>query len=113
MPYFRELPLKKILQMNFILGLATGWFFIQGIKLTLGLAVFGGKQLTPFFYRMLGVQLSFLVFIIVWFIDQKYWQKHRTPTPPQKPGRTEYGRLFLTLLVYAAGAGIINLVRFL
>ncbi|MBO4697257.1 MAG: hypothetical protein J5643_08270 [Lachnospiraceae bacterium] len=111
MPYFRELPLKKILQMNFILGLVTGWFFVQGIKLALGLAVFGGLRLKYFFYRLLGVQLAFLVFIVVWIIDQKYWQKHRTATPPQKPGKTEYGRLFLTLLVYAAGAGLINLVR--
>ena len=111
MPYFRELPLKKILQMNFILGLVTGWFFVQGIKLALGLAVFGGLRLKYFFYRLLGVQLAFLVFIVVWIIDQKYWQKHREKTEPRKATFAEYKKLFLTLLVYAAGAGIINLVR--
>ena len=65
MPYFRELPLKKILLMHFILGLTTGWFFAQGIKLALGKCVFGGLQLTFPFYRLLGVQLSFFVFFVV------------------------------------------------
>lgn len=111
MPYFRELPLKKILLMNFILGLTTGWFFVQGIKLMLGMVVFGGLRLHTFFYRLLGLQLSFLVFVIVWVIDQSYWKKHREKTPPAKPTAAEYKSLFLTLLVYAAGAGLINLVR--
>ncbi|MCR5531587.1 MAG: hypothetical protein K6F26_07045 [Lachnospiraceae bacterium] len=111
MPYFRELPLKKILLMNFILGLTTGWFFVQGIKLMLGMVVFGGLRLHTFFYRLLGLQLSFLVFVIVWVIDQSYWKKHREKTPPAKPTASEYKSLLLTLLVYAAGAGLINLVR--
>ena len=111
MPYFRELPLKKILLVNFILGLTTGWFFVQGFKLMLGLVVFGGLRLTMFFYRLLGLQLSFFIFIVVWVIDKKYWEKHRVKTPPAKPTAAEYRSLALTLLVYAAGAGIINLVR--
>ena len=111
MPYFRELPLKKILLVNFILGLTTGWFFVQGFKLMLGLVVFGGLRLTMFFYRLLGLQLSFFIFIVVWVIDKKYWEKHRVKTPPAKPTAAEYRSLLLTLLVYAAGAGLINLVR--
>ena len=70
MPYFRDIPMKTILLMNFILGIVTGWFFVQGIKLLLGFCVFGGLQMKGIFYRVLGVQLSFLVFIIVWLIDQ-------------------------------------------
>ena len=111
MPYFREIPIKTILIHHFLLGLATGWFFIQGIKLALGRCVFGGMQMTAFFYRLLGVQLSFLVFFIVWIVDQFYWKKHRTATPEAKPTKSEYGKLCLTLLVYAAGVAIINLVR--
>lgn len=113
MPYFRELPLKKILLMHFILGLTTGWFFAQGIKLALGKCVFGGLQLTFPFYRLLGVQLSFFVFFVVCIIDLNYWKKHRTETPKAKATAAEYGKLCLTVLVYAAGAGIINLIRLL
>lgn len=113
MPYFRELPLKKILMHHFILGLTTGWFFVQGIKLALGKAVFGGLQLTFPFYRLLGVQLSGFVFIVVCLIDLHYWKKHRTEMPRSRTTAAEYGKLCLTVLVYAAGAGIINLVRFL
>ena len=115
MPYFRELPLKTILIRNFILGLLTGWFFVQGIKLTLGLCVFGGLQLTMFFYRLLGVQLAFLVFIVVWLVDQFYWKKHRVESdnPGAKPTAKEYGKLVLTILVYGVGLGLINLVRFI
>ncbi|MBO7630986.1 MAG: hypothetical protein J6S78_01485 [Lachnospiraceae bacterium] len=113
MPYFRELPIKKILLHNFLLGLVTGWFFVQGILLMLGQVVFGGLRLHTFFYRLLGLQLSFFVFIVVWVIDQTYWKKHREKTPPAKPTAAEYRSLSLTLLVYAAGAGIINLIRFL
>lgn len=111
MPYFRELPLKKILLMNFILGIVTGWFFVQGFKLMLGMVVFGDVRLHTFFYRLLGLQLSFFVFIVVWVIDQTYWKKHREKTPPAKPTAAEYRSLLLTLLVYAVGAGLINLVR--
>ena len=115
MPYFRDLPMKTILLMNFILGLVTGWFFVQGIKLMLGLCVFGGLKMTGYFYRLLGLQLSFLVFIIVWLIDQKYWQKHRQKGYPVALKKTaeDYGKAVLTVLAYAAGAGIINLIRLL
>ncbi len=113
MPYFRELPLKTILWMNFLLGLASGWFFVQGIKLMLGLCVFGGLQLKTFFYRLLGLQLSFLVFVIVWVVDQTYWKNHRVRTDNTPTSAAEVKKLCLTLLSYAIGGGIINLVRFL
>lgn len=115
MPYFRDIPMKTILLMNFILGIVTGWFFVQGIKLLLGLCVFGGLQMKGIFYRVLGVQLSFLVFIIVWLIDQKYWQKHRPKGQPVVTKKTaaDYGKAVLTVLAYAVGAGIINLIRLL
>ena len=113
MPYFRELPLKKILLHNFLLGLVSGWFFVQGIRLMLGKVVFGGLRLHTAFYRLLGLQLSFFVFVIVWVVDQTYWKKHREKTPPAKATAKEWGKLLLTLLCYAAGAGISNLIRFL
>lgn len=111
MPYFRELPLKTILIRNFVLGLLTGWFFVQGIKLALGLCVFGGLQMTMIFWRFLGVQLSVLVFIIVFAIEFFYWKKHRTDTPKAKPTAKEYGMLALTVIVYGVGLGLINLIR--
>ena len=115
MPYFRDIPMKTILLINFILGLVSGWFFVQGIKLLLGRCVFGGLKMTGICYRVLGVQLSFLVFIIVWLIQQKYWQKNRPKGQPVvlKKTASDYGKAVLTVLAYAAGAAIINLIRLL
>ena len=111
MPFFRELPAKLILLLHLLLGVLTGWFFVQGFRLMLGMARFGGVQLTGLFYRVCGVQLAFLQFIIVWIVDKRVWERKRTATVKSPASAKEVGLLFASIGLYAVGAAIINLIR--
>ena len=51
MPFFRELPAKLILLLHLLLGFLTGWFFVQGIRLLLGLCHAGKIPMTGLFFR--------------------------------------------------------------
>lgn len=112
MPFFRELPAKMILLLHLAWGVVTGWFLVQGVRLALGLCYAGTIPMTGLFFRVCGVQLAFLQFIIVWVADKYIWQKKRVKTPPRTPvSAREVGLLFGALLCYAAGAAAINLIR--
>ena len=113
MPFFRELPTKLILLLHLLLGFLTGWFFVQGIRLMLGLCYAGTIPLKGLFFRVCGVQLAFLQFIIVWIVDKKVWQKKRVPSPKADTTNLEYGMLVAAILCYAVGAAVINLIRFI
>jgi len=111
MPFFRELPAKLILLLHLLLGVLTGWFFLQGFRLILGMASFGGMPLTGLFYRICGVQLAFLQFIIVWIVDKKVWERKRTATPKSPVTVKEVSLLIASIGLYFVGAGLINLIR--
>ncbi len=113
MPFFRELKLKNILILNAVCGLLTGWFFWQGCRLTLGWCTMGGHKMTGFFYRLLGVQLAFLMFIIVYSVNSRYWKRNRNKRPPEKTSFADVAKLCLTVLVYGVGAVLVNLLRLL
>ena len=108
MPFFRELPAKLILLLHLILGVATGWFFVQGFKLLFGMCRLGEIHLTGLFYRIAGVQLAFLQFILVWVIDKYVWQKKREPMPKAPVTGREIGLLFASIGLYAVGAALIT-----
>ena len=113
MPFFRELPAKLILLLHLLLGFLTGWFFVQGIRLLLGLCHAGKSPMTGLFFRVCGVQLAFLQFIIVWIADKRVWQRKRVPSAKAPTNAKEILLLLASILCYAAGAAVINLVRFL
>lgn len=113
MPFFRELPAKLILLLHLLLGFVTGWFFIQGFKLLLGRCFAGTIPLTGMGYRVCGVQLSFLQFCIVWLVDKRVWEKKRVPSAPAPTNAKEILLLLASILCYAMGAAVINLIRLL
>ncbi len=113
MPFFRELPAKLILQLHLLLGFLTGWFFIQGFKLLFGMCTLGGVPLTSLFFRVCGVQLAFLQFIIVWLVDKRVWERKHVPMKRTPANAREIGLLFASIGLYAVGAAIINLIRLL
>ncbi len=113
MPFFRELPAKLILLLHLILGVVTGWFFVQGFKLMLGRVYVGGIAQKGLFYRIWGLQLSTFIFILVWLIDLRVWKKKRTPMPRSRATAKEIGLLFASILLYGVGAAAINMIRFL
>ena len=113
MPFFHELPAKLILLLHLLLGFLTGWFFVQGFKLLLGMCTLGPMQLTGLFYRIAGVQLAFLQFIIVWIVDKRVWEKKREILPRVPANAREIGLLLASIALSAVGAAVINLVRFL
>ena len=113
MPFFREIPAKLILLLHLLLGFLTGWFFVQGFKLLLGLCTLGGIPLKGLFYRVCGVQLAFLQFIIVWIVDKRVWEAKRVPMKRTPANAREIGLLFASIGLYAVGAAVINLIRLL
>lgn len=113
MPFFHELPAKLILLLHLLLGFLTGWFFVQGFKLLLGMCTLGGIPLTGLFYRVCGVQLAFLQFIIVWIVDKRVWERKREPKLRTPANAREIGLLFASIGLYAVGAAVINLIRLL
>ncbi|MBR6019948.1 MAG: hypothetical protein IK055_07015 [Lachnospiraceae bacterium] len=113
MPFFRELPAKLILLLHLLLGVLTGWFFVQGFRLVLGMCRLGEIPLTGLFYRVLGVQLAFLQFIIVWIVDKRVWEKKRVAQPKSPATSREIGLLFASIALYGVGCGLINLIRLL
>ena len=86
---------------------------MQGFKLLLGMCTFGGMPLTGLFYRIAGVQLAFLQFIIVWIVDNRVWEKKRKAQPRVPANAREIGLLLASIALYGVGAAVINLVRLL
>ncbi len=105
MTYFREVKLQLILLFNLICGLVTGWFLVQAIRLILGLWVMKGA-----FWRFLGVQYAFFLFIVVYYANMNLWKKKRTPMPKANDTFVSTLKLLATIAVYAVGAVGINLV---
>jgi len=99
------------LGLHLLLGLLTGWFFVQGFKLLFGLAKVGGIPRTGLIFRVWGIQLAFLQFIIVWLVDKHVWEKKREHTRPSPVNAKEVALLFGAILCYAVGAALINLIR--
>ena len=64
-------------------------------------------------YRVCGVQLSFLQFCIVWLVDKRVWEKKRVPSAPAPTNAKEILLLLASILCYAVGAAVINLIRLL
>ncbi|MBR5712944.1 MAG: hypothetical protein IKX54_05040 [Lachnospiraceae bacterium] len=113
MPFFRELPAKLICLLHLLLGIITGWFFVQGIRMTLGLCSFGAFEMNRLPWRIVGVQLAFLQFVIVWIVDKRVWEKKRVAQPKAPASAREIGLLFAAILLYAVGAAAINMIRFI
>lgn len=105
MKYFREMKLQTILLFNLVAGLVTGWFMHQAIRLILGQWI-----MTGIFWRFLGVQYAFFLFIVVYYANMKLWQKKRTRMPDARDGFLCTLKLLATILVYAVGAVAVNLV---
>ncbi len=105
MKFFRELSLKTILLFNLLMGLITGWFLYQAFRLLAGQWVLKG-----IFWRFLGVQYAFFLFIVVYIANQTLWKKKRTKLPPAKDGFINTMKLLATIAVYAIGAVAVNLV---
>lgn len=105
MRYFREVRMRVILILNFILGLITGRFMRQAFCFILGLYARDG-----IFWRVLGVQYATLIFLVVFFINQFVWKKKRVMQPRTKDDLPLLSfRLALTILVYALGALAVHL----
>ncbi len=105
MKFFRELKLQTILLFNLLTGVVTGWFLYQAVRLMLGKWV-----MTGLFWRFLGVQYAFFLFIVVYVANQTLWKKKRTKLPDAKDMPISLLKLLATIGVYAVGAVGINLL---